>query len=276
MSLIDLTDKEREQLEKNINYWDKDRFAQAQTNLTNKSIKQIEKQMKKYYAKTMKHVTEDFEATYIKLLDAVEEGRDPTPADLYKLDKYWQMQGQMRAELQKLGDKQITALSKAFEANFFEIYYSIAIPGADAYNTIDSSMVEQLINHIWVADGKSWSQRIWDNTNKLAETLNEELVNCVVTGKKTSDLKKMLQDRFSVSYSASDSLVRTELAHIQTQAAEQRYKDYGVEQVEIWADKDERRCEVCGKLHQTRYAVGAPVPIPAHPRCRCCIVPVID
>ena len=44
----------------------------------------------------------------------------------------------------------------------------------------------------------------------------------------------------------------------------------------LWADEDERRCEVCGKLHKKRYPVGANIPIPAHPRCRCCIVPVVE
>ena len=256
-------------------YW-ANRVANAQTKLTNKSIKQLEKQLKKYYGTAMKKTIADFEATYNKLLAAVEEGREPTPADLYKLDKYWQMQGQLRHELQKLGDKQIVALSKAFEENFFEIYYSIGIPGAEAFNTVSNEMVQQLINHVWVADGKSWSQRIWENNELLAATLNEELVNCVVAGKKTTDLKNILQERFNVGYGRADALVRTELAHVQTQAAKQRYTDYGVQEVEIWADADERRCDVCGKLHQKRLPIGAQMPIPAHPRCRCCVIPVIE
>ena len=85
----------------------------------------------------------------------------------------------------------------------------------------------------------------------------------------------MLRERFNVSYSRADALVRTELAHVQTEAAKQRYKDYGLDEVEIWADPDERTCPVCEKLHKKVYPVGANVPIPAHPRCRCCIVPVI-
>lgn len=256
-------------------YW-QDRFANSQTKLTNKSIKQIEKQMKKYYSTTMTRTIADFEATYEKLLKATEEGRQPTPADLYKLDKYWQMQAQMRLQLRKLGDKQISALSKEFELNFFDIYYSIALEGMQAFSTIDVQMVQQAINHIWCADGKSWSQRIWENTELLAETLNEELINCVVTGKKTTELKNMLQERFAVSYGRADALVRTELAHIQTQAAKKRYQDYGIQEMQVWADEDERRCEVCGKLHQKRYPIGATPPIPAHPRCRCCIVPVVE
>lgn len=258
-----------------MSYW-QDREAKSQAALTNKSIKQVEKQMKKYYSDTMKRTIADFEATYTKLLETIADGREPTPADLYKLDKYWQMQGQLRNELQKLGEKQLVALSKAFEANFFEVYYSIAIPGMEAFNTIDNEMVQQMINHIWVADGKSWSARIWENTEKLAATLNDELIACVVSGKSSSDLKKKLQERFSVSYSQADALARTELAHIQTQAAQKRYTDYGIQEMEVWADADERRCEVCGKLHKKRYPIGAVPPVPAHPRCRCCIVPVVE
>ncbi len=257
-------------------YW-KDRTAAAQDAISKKTAKEVEKQLKKYYQDAATKVINDFEATYNKLLATMEEGKAVTPADLYKLDKYWQSQGQMRAILRKLGERQVVALTKAFEQNFFDIYYSIALQGGTAaYSTIDSAAVQQIINQIWCADGKSWSARIWENTERLAATLNEGLIHTVASGKKTTDLKKLLQERFSVSYSSADSLVRTELAHIQTQAAQKRYEDYGVQYVQVWADEDERRCEVCGKLHQKKYPIGASMPIPAHPRCRCCIVPVVE
>ena len=258
-----------------MGYW-QDRMAQAQTKISNKTTRAIQTQMRKYYANTMKRVIADFEATYNKLLATVEEGREPTPADLYKLDKYWQLQAQARTELEKLGAKQIALLSKEFELNWFEVYYSINVDGGKAFTTIDKSMVQQMLSQIWVADGKNWSQRIWDNTSILLDTLNEGLIHVVASGKKTTDLKNILQERFGVSYSRADALVRTEVAHIQTQAAQKRYEDYGIQKVQIWADEDERRCEVCGKLHEKIYDATAAIPIPAHPRCRCCIVPVVD
>lgn len=258
-----------------MSYW-QDRMAAAQTKLSEKSVKEIERQLKKYYSTTMRNTISSFERVYNKILAQQEQGKQITPADLYKLDSYWKMQAQLSLEMQKLGDKQIAALSKIFEANYFDVYYSINIKGAQAFSTLDTSAVKQLINQIWCADGKSWSQRIWKNTSKLLETLNEELIACVVGGKKTTELKKKLQERFGVSYSQADSLARTEIAHIQTQAAKQRYEDYGIREVQIWADEDERRCPECGKLHQKKYPVGAAVPIPRHPRCRCCIVPVIE
>lgn len=251
-------------------------MAASQDKLSEKNRKQIDKQMKKYYSAATRKTIEDFEATYNKLLATIAEGREATPADLYKLDKYWQLQGQLRAEMQKLGDRQIALLTKNFELQFFDIYYSIALDGGTAFNTLDKEVVQQMIQQIWCADGKTWSQRVWGNIEKLTETLNEELIHCVTTGKKSSDLKNILQERFGVSYTNADMIVRTELAHIQTQAAQKRYTDYGIQEVEIWADEDERRCDVCGKLHQKKYPVGAHVPIPAHPRCRCAIVPVVE
>ena len=257
------------------NYW-QDRMAASLQEVANKNIKQIEKQMKKYYERAMRNVIDEFENTYNKLLASVADGAQPTPADLYKLDKYWQMQGQMRHQLQALGDKKISIMSKIFEINFFDAYYSINIEGATAFTTIDSAAAKHIINQIWCADGKSWSQRIWDDVTKLQEALNEGLIDCIITGKKPSQLKRQLQEQFGVSYRRADSIVRTEIAHIQTQAAQQRYTDYGLQEVEIWADEDERRCPECGKLHQKRYPVGAAVPIPAHPNCRCCIIPVVE
>lgn len=256
-------------------YW-QDRIAKAQAAISKKNTQQIERQLRKYYLTAMRNTLDSFEATYNKLLATMENGKQPTPADLYKLDSYWKMQGQLKQELQKLGNKQAAILSKQFETHFFEVYYSYALQGETAYNTIDAQAAQQLINQIWVADGQSWSNRIWQNTERLAATLNDELIACVATGKKPSELKKVLQERFNVSFSQADSLARTELAHIQTEAAKQRYKDYGISKVQIWADEDERRCEQCGKLHEKIYLVGAAIPIPAHPRCRCCIVPVVE
>lgn len=256
-------------------YW-KDRQAQALTNLSNKSAKSIEAQLKKYYAQTMQSTIKEFEATYDKLLATIEDGREPTPADLYKLDKYWQTQAQLKDELQKLGDKEAAVLSKQFENSYKDVYKELAKDSTAHYSRISTQGAQQMIKQVWAADGKSWSERIWDNTADLAETLNEKLIECVVGGKKTSDLKKALMERFNVSYNNADMLARTELAHIQTQAARQRYEDTGIERVQIWADKDERRCEVCAKLHKKIYPVGAQMPIPAHPRCRCTIIPVVD
>lgn len=257
-------------------YW-ADRAAKAQATLTEKSIEATEKQLAKYYQHSMKKIIGQFEEVYNKVISTMVEGKAPTPADLYKLDKYWVLQNQLKEELQKLGDKQAALLSNKFTTQWQQIYDALAIPDATGhFNKADLQVAQQMINQIWCADGKSWSSRIWENTDKLQQALNDNLIECVVNGRKTTELKNILQEQFNVCYSRADSLVRTEMAHIQTQAAQQRYEDSGIKEVEVWADKDERRCEVCGKLHKKKYPVNAVMPIPAHPRCRCCVIPVVE
>lgn len=260
---------------KNNNYW-ANRIATMQERIRNKQEKEINKQIRKYYKQAMDRVIEDFENTYNAIQVKEEEGKEVAIANLYKLDKYWRMQGQLQHELTKLGDKQAKLLSKRFETLFFEIYNSLDIIGDKEFTRINKEGAMALINAIWCADGKTYSQRIWKNTNTLVNTLNDGLVHCVVTGKKTSELKKVLRERFNASYNQANNIVQTEMSHIQNTAAKQRYTDMGVDKFEVWASKDERRCNVCGKLHKKTYSIYENSPIPAHPRCRCSIVPIID
>lgn len=258
-----------------MQYWVK-RNLKTQKELSNKSIKEIEKQLERYYSKTAQRIMREFENTYEHLIYSVQSGREPTPADLYKLDSYWKMVAQTQKELNKLGNYQSNLFFKRFTDTYIGVYSSLAIGSQAEYATIDRKTAEQMIKQIWCADGKNWSSRVWKNTERLQLALNDRLIECVVGGKKTTDLKQYLQAEFNVSYKQADSIVRTEIAHIQTQACRDRYISYGIQEVEIWADKDERRCDVCGKLHKKRLPIGATIPIPAHPNCRCCVIPVIE
>ena len=258
-----------------MDYWSR-RNIEAQRRVSELNIQEIEQKLIKYYTKAQKEIIGQFIETYNKVLLSITDGRTPTAADLYKLDTYWQGQTQLREMLKALGNKEAELLSEMFIKQYQDIYESIAIPGAEAFNTLDMTIAAQVIESIWAVDGKTWSERIWDNTALLAQTLEDELIHCVIAGKKTTELKHLLQDRFDVSYRRADMLVRTEMAHITTTAAQKRYEDAGLQEVEIWADKDERRCEHCGKLHQKRFPIGSKLPIPAHPNCRCNVLPVVE
>lgn len=248
----------------------------AQDEQATKTIEETQKQIQAYYSKAMRRIIAEFEATYDKLLNTAKDGKPPTVADLYKLDKYWQLQGQLRAELQKMGDKETVLLAEQFEKTFHSVYNSLALPSQKQFSQMSKENVKQMISQIWCADGKSWSQRVWNDTERLQESLNDRLIDCVITGKKTTQLNKFLQEEFNVSYNRADTIIRTEIAHIQTQAARQRYKDYGIREVEIYADTDNRTCPICSQLDGKRYGVDDALPIPAHPRCRCCVVPVVE
>lgn len=270
-----LTDKEIKQDKRNWWYWT-ERSAAAMQAATDKTIAETQEQIVKYYQKSQQKVIGQFEQTYNKILLTIEEGRTPTPADLYKLDSYWTMQAQLKNELTKLGDKQAAILSKQFEKEWHRVYEVLAVKDDLYFSDIDTTAVKQMLNRIWCADGKTWSARVWENVGKLQQALNDNLIDCLVTGKNPSELKKMLMQDFGKSFKRADTLVRTELAHIQTEAARERYRAAGVQEVEILADYDERRCEICGQLHKKRFPINASMPVPAHPNCRCCILPVVE
>lgn len=263
-------------------YWAK-RQQKIQEAISKKSQTRIEKQLANYYGKAAKQVIKDFEDVLNKVLAALEDGREATPADLYKLDTYWKLQGQLRQELNKLGEKQIALLTKEFELNFFEMYYGLALDGYETFNTLNKELVQQMVNSVWCLDGKHFSQRIWKNTENLVQTLNDNLIHCVATGKKPGELVKLLQERFNVSYNRADMLVRTELAHIQTEAAKKRYQDYGIEMYEILGNDDDscgNHSVDCHKMDGKKFyyyemVAGKNAP-PFHPNCKCSIVPVID
>ena len=257
------------------NYW-KDRETAARHALMNKSQKEIDKKLKQYYTKLSKQLISDYQTLYDQVLLKQAAGEQVSPATLYSLDKFWELQAQTKKLLNKFGAYQQSLLSKVFQVFYQKSYNSINIKGLEAFNTLDEAAVQQVINQVWCSDGKSWSDRIWSNTAQLQATLEEGLIECVAAGKKTTQLKEILQNRFNVSYHRADTLVRTEMAHIETEAAKQRYADYGVTQVQWWTAPDERTCEVCGKLHKKIYPVGANIPCPAHARCRCTIIPVVD
>lgn len=259
----------------NNEYW-KNRVSNSITNFFDKNQKQLDRQLRKQYKAIATRAISDYESVYNKLIATVGEGKQPTPADLYKLDKYWEHQAQVRQQLKRLGEKNISRMTKIFELQYFDTYYGLKLDGLTTYNKLDTNIVTQVINSIWCADGKSWSQRIWNNITQLQETLNDGLVQCVAAGKPSSYLKKQLMERFNVSYSNADSIARTELAHIQTQSAQQRYKDYGIEEMQVWtADKTERTCPICRKEHGKVYKVTDQMPVPFHPRCRCTMIPVV-
>ncbi len=270
-------------------YW-KDRMLDAQKKWTDKDIDAINKMLRHYFIVASNSAINEFVATYKKVLESVEEGKQVTPADLYKLDKYYQMNTQLEAVLKQLGDRTINVLQNKFAQEYKHIYSALAIDKDDkavkaaisdkAFSTIANESAKQVASQVWCTDGKSWSQRIWGNIEDLKQTLNDGLVECVVTGKKPTQLKQQLMERFNVSYNKAETLVRTEMAHVETQAALDRYKEHGRERIRIVVDEDERTCKQCAewdnKIVEIANAhVGQNCP-PFHPRCRCTIAAVVE
>ena len=266
-----LTDTEIRALERNKAYW-RDRELDTQERLEKKTLKQTQAQMRKYYKSVAKTSEAKFRLVYNELLNTMKNGLQPTPADMYRLDKYWKLQTEMKALLKELGDKETRLYGNGFAKIYKSVYDSLALKDDTNFNYLDLKQAEQMINQVWCADGKQWKERIWMNNEKLHNALNDGLMECVISGADPKQLTAKLMDEFNVAFNRADTLVRTEISHIQTQAAKHRYQDAGLKKVQVWASYDERRCSICGKLHKKVLNINEQMPIPAHPRCRCRII----
>ena len=80
----------------------------------------------------------------------MEKGKEPTPADLYKLDAYWKLQGEIQHELTLLGDKQASTYRRKFAEQYIDIYNSLAIKDDTNFHAMDRQAAEQIIEQIVV------------------------------------------------------------------------------------------------------------------------------
>lgn len=238
-----------------MQYWIK-RTLDEQNKLRNYNEYQVQMQLRKYYQQALKHAMNSYTATYNKYLELKLNNQNITPNTLYTLERYWQMQQELSELLYSLGDKSISAMEKSFTREYQQSFKAIKIP-EHTYNGKPSiEGAKAAIETIWCADGKHFSQRVWNNMSQLVQELNEGLVNIAVTGKGTKEFTKYLMERFNVSYNRAKAVVVTEMTHIQTQAAKDRYEGYGIEEFEFLDTEDEKTCDKCSALNGKRFKLS--------------------
>lgn len=98
----------------------------------------------------------------------------------------------------------------------------------------------------------------------------------VIQGKPVTQISKELSKRLDVSFNNSQRLVRTETMHYLNEGAKDRYKKAGIEKVKWCTAPDERTCPKCSGLNERIFDINDTPIIPAHPRCRCTYIPVIE
>jgi hypothetical protein len=94
-------------------------------------------------------------------------------------------------------------------------------------NLLDNSALQQIKETVW--SGKSYSERIWNNTNELAVRVKDKITDLVAIGKLPEEVKKEIKEEFNVSYRVADRLIRTEASHVFNTASMERYEEAGVD-----------------------------------------------
>ncbi|MGG6295285.1 minor capsid protein [Leptolyngbya sp. AN02str] len=83
---------------------------------------------------------------------------------------------------------------------------------------------------------------------------------------------ELLRRQMGLAKSKAEQIARTETLSSLNDAAQMRYQDNGVEGVQWIVTPSEQLCAYCAARNGYVYAVGK-VRIPAHPLCRCVVLP---
>lgn len=124
-------------------------------------------------------------------------------------------------------------------------------------------------------DGMNFSQRLYKNNAIVAQRVQNDISRMLYMDATPTEIKRAIAKDFNISYNAADRLIRTEASKMYNAAANDSYVAAGIHQVEWLTEKDDRTCEICGPLNGKRFETGT-IAAPAHPNCRCTILPVIE
>lgn len=139
-----------------------------------------------------------------------------------------------------------------------------------SFAKLDENTIKALLQDNW--SGKNYSERIWGNTDILAESLSEELGGAILSGQGVEKTASRIRDRFGVAKYYATRLVRTETNHFHAEADFMAYEEMGIDKYVFVATLDNRTSTICqeldGKIFNVKdKAEGVNCP-PMHPNCR--------
>ena len=171
-------------------------------------------------------------------------------------------------------DSAKNALTSVYRDTFIEVTKDLGINAI-----VSRDKIKTVLDRPW--SGANFSQRIWSNTDKLAQTVKQEIVNGMIQGINLQTMTKRVSERFETAKKNDvERLLRTEVNYTLNQATLDGYKEAGIEKYEFSATLDSRTSQICSELHGEifeikKIAVGLNYP-PMHPRCRSTTIPIVD
>ena len=113
----------------------------------------------------------------------------------------------------------------------------------------------------------------------LKKQLTSSLLEGLEAGEGARDLSKRVAGDLAMDRNRAELIARTETMRAFNDTAVAQYRTADVEKVQWWAAIDDRTCDVCGDFggyHGKIFDIDKAPECPAHPRCRCVLLPVID
>ncbi|MDY2752572.1 MAG: minor capsid protein [Blautia obeum] len=256
-------------MEKNSAYWEK-RIAEN-TWKTYNSLEDRNRDLIDFYMKA----SEKIRTQLYWFAEQMERDGVLSRTEMYDQQRLQKLEKKYREIAYTLGKQVEEVTVQNMQEGFEEVYKNIAVSMADIdYTMPNKKLMEKLMNEPW--RGSCFSSRLWKNQKNLEKGLNDILRTGLQQGKSVTGIAVNLHNYVGENFNVCHRLVRTETMHYLNSATIQRYKDAGVNYVQIWAAEDERTCDTCKKFHGKIYRIDECPILPLHANCRCTIIPCFD
>lgn len=195
----------------------------------------------------------------------------------YRIDRLEEIGRQISEQCNSLYKTQLGAVrsclggvaSEAYYRTIFDIQQRTGL--GFSFALFPKSQVEQLLSKHWC--GASYSQRLWRDTDILADRLKDELLIGLLSGRSGEKTARVIREQFGNNTYCARRLVRTESSYISGQAAMQGYDEAGIEKYIFLATLREATCDICAELDGQRFSRSEAKPgenmHPMHPNCAC-------
>lgn len=160
-------------------------------------------------------------------------------------------------------------LGDMLKTNYYSCCYTTQMGMGMGFNVakINEKLLKQVLEFPW--SGKTFSQAIWENTDKVAALARREITLGFINGSSVQKMTKEINDVMGKGRYAAERLVRTECSYFSNQGEIMGYQEMGIDQYEFLG----AGCEICQSLNgqifdSSEAEAGINLP-PIHPNCKC-------
>lgn len=190
---------------------------------------------------------------------------------------------QITEQAQSLGALELNETTNILKRAYKESYYRTAynldrgLSQSVSFSLLRPEFVTAAVN--MPINGKMFSDRIWDNKEKLVVRTRELLERNVIDGTDPVKLARELRNQFNTSAYESARLVQNEVARCTRQAQDEIYEESGVvNEVMFDATLDNDTSDICEELDGKTFPIDSKPEIPGdtHVGCRSDYIPVVE
>lgn len=204
----------------------------------------------------------------------------PVRESIYKLDRLQGLQYSVniaQANIAGYTEEQI----RQYETKLAQkgLNYSMETLGfGKNFYSINDDIVKSFVGVAW-CNGENFSERIWNDTQKVANYINQDMAQAFARGDAYRRIAQDLQRRFGTNYTNAYRLVFTEGTYVMAESSIKPFEG-DFEQYEYSPILDGKTCPICRALAGKVFLISERQPgvnfPPMNPWCRCSWEPYVE